>query len=133
MKTKQHISLNEITAEHEEWSKIISKARELFPHSKDVVYKLTVWCYATLQPRYPVFKIQETSRYFFHTLEDARNKIPEIIEKGRRNAKRRQRDERAIAISLIALLSMSFPLDRRISGETRSRPGGCMTKKGNWW
>ena len=87
METKQYVTLDEMTAEHEEWSKIISKARELFPHSTDVVYKLTVWCYANLQPRYPVLKIRETSRYFFHTLEDAQNKIPEIIEKRKKERK----------------------------------------------
>ncbi len=79
MQDKKYYTEEEITARHEAWAKIISEAKELFPHSKDVIYKLTVWCHNNLQPRYPEFKIRKTSRYYFHTLEDAEGKIQEII------------------------------------------------------
>lgn len=106
--------LVEITAENEEWGKIISKARELFPHSKDVVYKLTVWCYETLQPRYPVFKIREAYRHFFHTLEDAQNKIPEIIEQ-----RKQERKETPVGRKINCYLPYCFVIDEHPIGQVQ--------------
>lgn len=114
MEEKQYVTLDEIMAEHEEWSKITSKARELFPHSKDVVYKLTVWCYETLQPRYPVFKIRETSRYFFHTLQDAQNKIPDIIEK-----RKKERKETPAGRKINCYLPYRFVIDEHPVGQVQ--------------
>ena len=85
---KGYCTLEELSKEKEEWRKIILKAKELSPRAEDVIFKLTVWCYETLQPRYPEFKIRDAIHFYFKTLEEAQKKIPALVRslKEERNA-----------------------------------------------
>ena len=94
---------------------ILTKAREMFRHSGDVIYQLTEWCYETLRPRYPVFKIRETSRYFFHTLDDARRMIPEIIRK-----RKEERRETPAGRKINCCLPYCFVIDEYPVGQEQT-------------
>lgn len=59
LRAKGYCTADEVHEKMAGWQKIIMKAKELSPRFKDVIYKLTVWCYETLQPRYPKFRIHD--------------------------------------------------------------------------
>jgi hypothetical protein len=76
---KGYCTAQEFHEKMEGWRKIIMKAKDLTPHYDDVLYKLTVWCYETLQPRYPEFRIYDAMHFYFKTLEESQKKIPELV------------------------------------------------------
>lgn len=87
LRSKGYCTADEYCKEKDEWRKIIMKAKELSPHFEDVIYKLTVWCYETQQPRYPEFRIHDAMHFYFKTLEEAQMKIPELIGKLKKERK----------------------------------------------
>lgn len=69
--------------------------QEASSRCNDVIYKLTVWCYESLQPRYPEFRIHDSIHFYFKAPDEARQKIPELIEQLKKERKETPRGRKA--------------------------------------